>query len=450
MQTPLAIGSVHIDIFADASSEFSLPCVNDLPGSFVISVGGTIFNVASTLKYLGMNPFILTSTKRNSLFTYIIKYKLKELDLNHYFISDNTLNESAFLALRQNGDLFAAITASAWDNLPQPLLEKSLKLLFSENKFDFFIVDCNLSSNHIETVLKFLKNYKLPVYVCATSSYKIKRLSSINLKLLTKITAIFLNTFEFESLEKNIVEELMKNGTLFFITEGEKGVRVLTERKTVKFPTISFASSKSFSGAGDAFAAGVIYSLQKKSSLEKAIIFGLNCVSAKIYSRTANILDLKIENIHEAFGIDRLTLCYTRNLFEEEKESLLKEYSHILLADIDHFKKINDTYGHDYGDHVLKEVAKIIKKCIRSTDKVYRFGGEEFLILLSNTTNEQARMIAERIREEISTNTPVTITIGVSECGNNIDLAVKKADILLYQGKTSGRNKVVSSAPGSK
>lgn len=445
MQTPLTIGSVHIDIFADASSEFKLPNINDLPGSFVISIGGTIFNVASTLKYLGINPFILTALKRNSLFTYMVKYKLEELNIRYHIITDDNFNESAFLALRQNGDLFAAVTSSAWENLPPFLLEKSLKSLVSKNKPDFLVFDCNLLPTHIETVLKSTKDSNLPIYVCATSSTKVKRLTLVDPNLLKKITAIFLNSFEFEAINKNVAELLIENGTIFFVTEGENGVKIINGKKIIKFDPPSIENFKSFSGAGDAFAAGVIYSLQQGVPLEKAPLFGLNCVSKKIHSQTANLIDLKIENIYETFGIDKLTLCYTRNLFEEEKESVAKKCSHVLLADIDHFKKINDTYGHDYGDFVLREVAKIIKNSVRSTDRVYRFGGEEFLIVLFNTTDNQAYTIAERIRKEIETHTPTTITIGISRCNNDIDHAIKKADLSLYKGKTLGRNKIVFS-----
>ncbi|MEM5855479.1 MAG: PfkB family carbohydrate kinase [Candidatus Aenigmatarchaeota archaeon] len=231
MQTLLTIGSVHIDIFADASSEFKLPNINDLPGSFVISIGGTIFNVASTLKYLGITPFILTALKRNSLFTYMVKYKLEELNIRYHIITDDNFNESAFLALRQNGDLFAAVTSSAWENLPPFLLEKFLKSLISKDKPDFLVFDCNLLPTHIETILKSTKDSKLPIYVCATSSTKVKRLTLIDPNLFKKITAIFLNSFEFETINKNVAELLIENGTIFFVTEGENGVKIINKKK---------------------------------------------------------------------------------------------------------------------------------------------------------------------------------------------------------------------------
>ncbi len=122
----------------------------------------------------------------------------------------------------------------------------------------------------------------------------------------------------------------------------------------------------------------------------------------------------------------------------------------LLIADIDHFKKLNDTYGHLYGDCVLREVAQKIQQCIRSTDMVFRYGGEEFAILLSNTPYAGANLTAERIRFAIakklkkseSNAASVTISIGGAELRED-DTSIslfKRADAALYQAKNAGRN----------
>jgi len=121
--------------------------------------------------------------------------------------------------------------------------------------------------------------------------------------------------------------------------------------------------------------------------------------------------------------------------------------------DIDHFKKINDTYGHDVGDLVLKTFADLIRGIIRKSDICARFGGEEFVVLLPNTDREGARVLAERIRTAVAKN-PVehgsivivfTVSIGISQCRKgmqSIDELIKEADIALYRAKEGGRNRV--------
>ncbi len=127
----------------------------------------------------------------------------------------------------------------------------------------------------------------------------------------------------------------------------------------------------------------------------------------------------------------------------------------IMMIDIDHFKHVNDTYGHHTGDEVLKSIALMIKSNIRSSDIVGRFGGEEFLVYLSPVNPDSLTEIAEKIRlsieKSIEINVPTTVSIGVSSglIKGGIEKAVakliKRADTYLYVAKNSGRNKVVLS-----
>lgn len=160
---------------------------------------------------------------------------------------------------------------------------------------------------------------------------------------------------------------------------------------------------------------------------------------------------------------DPLTGAYNRQEGLKAIRSLLKkaEFEHqnvcLLLLDIDLFKKINDTYGHDVGDIVLREVVSIIRKSIRNKDIVVRWGGEEFLIVVDSVPPEKAREIAERIRRNIE-NTPivvndklkinVTVSIGVA-CAERegtyfFDELFNIADKRLYRAKRAGRNTVIA------
>ncbi len=126
----------------------------------------------------------------------------------------------------------------------------------------------------------------------------------------------------------------------------------------------------------------------------------------------------------------------------------------IAMADIDDFKAINDTFGHDCGDTVLRRVAGIIKECIRKEDMVARWGGEEFLLFFVETPVEDARLTAERIREKIAgsiadcrgTPVAVTVTIGVAAYDPEIDgdANIRRADDAMYRGKHLTKNCVVT------
>jgi len=159
---------------------------------------------------------------------------------------------------------------------------------------------------------------------------------------------------------------------------------------------------------------------------------------------------------------DELTGLYNRRFVSRTEDLIIKNARRsgnklgILMCDIDFFKKVNDTYGHDVGDEVLKNVAKIMTKSVRESDVVVRFGGEEFLIFLINADKKNSFEIAENIRKRVEsssikingTSINVTISIGVSEFSgndNNFDKAIKLADLALYKAKNSGRNKTVMS-----
>jgi diguanylate cyclase (GGDEF)-like protein len=156
---------------------------------------------------------------------------------------------------------------------------------------------------------------------------------------------------------------------------------------------------------------------------------------------------------------DQLTGLFNRralhDIFELEMSRVNrnKKTFSIILLDIDHFKVLNDTYGHDYGDIVLQKVASALQDSIRSMDKVARWGGEEFLVFLPETNKEQASHLAEKLRLAVSNIEltyqdkllQVTVSLGVCEYnqqGEYKDM-VKQADLGLYKAKETGRNKVV-------
>ncbi len=161
---------------------------------------------------------------------------------------------------------------------------------------------------------------------------------------------------------------------------------------------------------------------------------------------------------------DQLTTLYNRRYMESHLHSLVeqtvsrKKPLTVLILDIDYFKAINDTHGHDAGDDVLREFAQRIKKSIRGIDLACRYGGEEFVVVMPETDLAVATMVAERLRRRIATelfpiqdgskSLEVTISIGISAHGKDDTPAtlLKRADTALYRAKRDGRNRVVPDA----
>ncbi len=167
---------------------------------------------------------------------------------------------------------------------------------------------------------------------------------------------------------------------------------------------------------------------------------------------------LLLPRLSQAAQTDGLTRLMNRSAFMDAAMDLLAEgeergSSHVFaIMDVDHFKRINDTYGHDCGDVALVSVAAVLATVMRSDDLVCRFGGEEFALLLA--TDEQAgRKVLERLRLQLEMSRvayngreiPVTVSIGAAataECGYNLDYLYTSADRCLYAAKQGGRNRV--------
>ncbi len=165
---------------------------------------------------------------------------------------------------------------------------------------------------------------------------------------------------------------------------------------------------------------------------------------------------LTLEQVRLLSLTDELTKIFNRKKINESLKEEINRYKRykenfsIIMFDIDHFKKINDSFGHDIGDEVLKNVVKIVGSQLRITDIFGRWGGEEFIIISPKTRKEEAYHLSERIRKSVeSFSFPVvkhvTISIGVTEFQNDENelILLKRVDDALYEAKETGRNKVV-------
>ena len=177
-------------------------------------------------------------------------------------------------------------------------------------------------------------------------------------------------------------------------------------------------------------------------------------LETKIKERTKE-LHLSNEKFKKIAITDGLTTIYNRKYILEkleieiEKAIRIHEKPSVIMLDVDDFKRINDKYGHQTGDEVLKKITKFIKNNLRNIDLFGRYGGEEFIIILPETKIEKAFYIAERIRDGVgnikyaSKNIKTTISLGVVEVADeNQDEIIKKVDELLYKAKENGKNRV--------
>lgn len=181
--------------------------------------------------------------------------------------------------------------------------------------------------------------------------------------------------------------------------------------------------------------------------LASTLVFPLN--NAKLYHAA-----LQSALIDELTGLGNKRALQSDLHREAERAVRSKKPFSLLLLDIDHFKKINDTHGHPAGDHVLKNLARTLQACARQSDLCFRYGGEEFLILLDNTNSLQAKLISERFRCVIAEQNiylgnqaiPVTASLGCAtfRAGEPLENLISRADQALYSAKNSGRNKCVS------
>ena len=211
-----------------------------------------------------------------------------------------------------------------------------------------------------------------------------------------------------------------------------------------------------------------ISSIEKKSTIARVLSIGANdyitkpineqVFMAKLYSNSRILMllkenELKNKILQELAIKDGLTNLYNHKHVHEILDAnikLSKRYSRslsLIMLDIDNFKRVNDTYGHQFGDEVLAQVAKTIKSTVRESDVVGRYGGEEFIIVLPETDANEALVLAERIRKEIESfkykdNISITVSGGISKLKENAEQLIYDADKLLYKAKHTGKNRI--------
>jgi len=328
------------------------------------------------------------------------------------------------------------------DQIKNDLIIHAFEKYMATSKDKF--IDSTEGKNSYIKISKFKKDGLdwLIVTAIAEDPYIAQIKQSIFISILLSIVTILIGIFIWK---KNIDRYLSPIYELIEVTEKFSGGDFSQRANILKYDEVG--------KLGRAF-----------NKMAEEITRFINELEHKVQERTS---ELEERNRQLAFAkgqleissqTDFLTGLYNRKFIVEKIEQEIERYKQtkeeftLIMMDIDYFKKINDQFGHDCGDVVLKEVSQIIKDMIRTTDCIARWGGEEFLLFLPMTPIDGASLIAERVRQKIEKHSfdcrsvciKATMTLGIAayQDGLNLDEVVKHADIAVYDGKNNGRNQV--------
>lgn len=335
-----------------------------------------------------------------------------------------------------------------------------------------FIVTCkNGESKYIEFRSTFLTDQKISVLSDITQQKKAEealRESEERMKAILIATpdpiALYNNKGEPEYLNPAFVDlfgwtiDELRGKQIPFVPDDQK--KITSEKLQALYGSVNKVQfeTKRYTKQGDNISVIVSASCIKslKGEISKLVVILTDITEQKLAKEELNLLNLKLT--HEATH-DFLTATLNRRaIIENLTNELIRAQRRdstlsIGLCDIDHFKQVNDTYGHHAGDDVLCGFVKAIKNILRPYDLLGRYGGEEFLIIVPDSFGSVEENIYERIRAEIAENKiktksgeiGITISIGVtnSKKNNSVDAMLTSADAALYKAKENGRNQVV-------
>ncbi|MEA1983401.1 MAG: diguanylate cyclase [Campylobacterota bacterium] len=390
--------------------------------------------------------------------------------------------------------------------------EKEAKELLEKNSYDLLIVDLYLPDGNPDFIYYLIRK-KFSILVMTASTNEEQRAKLVSLPIVDylyktdekSITNYLVNKIERLNINRDLlviicddsalarhqVVDLLKTQNLPYIEVENgmeaysctldspqeisllitdinmplmNGIELITKiRNTytlVELPILAYSSADKTSTIAQLIKTGANDFISKPINREEVLTRIDNTLKLSCLFKKNQDLISKLNTVATT---DFLTNLYNRNHFYQIIEHIQAKskrdsrYYGIIMMDIDFFKQINDNYGHKFGDTVLKSVAQIIKESSRDADMVHRWGGEEFIVLVPDTSIEELARFAQRIRKNVekekmtSDNSIVSINITIS-CGvaiandtniDNVENVINLADERLYKAKESGRNQVV-------
>jgi len=319
-------------------------------------------------------------------------------------------------------------------------LEKFPKEKWNDKIIDFILKeDISVINYLIKLVKRLYKNKFLKVLLVDDSAFMLKYEERI-LDLLNFSIYKATNGYEAVNILKQEDIDFIITDIEMPVIDGIELVKQVRKEKSIdEFPILVLSSSNNLDNAFKVLKLGANDFIRKPFEKEEFIIRINNLLE---------IYDYLIEYKTATF-IDGLTKAYNRAYLERNLDKLCKAYStkSIAMLDIDFFKKINDTYGHQMGDEVLKYFANLIKNTLRKNDILIRYGGEEFLIFMPNTAKNEAYIVLTKLKNILKNdkNKPLDFTFsgGISDGGETLSEMINIADERLYKAKETGRDRIV-------
>lgn len=246
--------------------------------------------------------------------------------------------------------------------------------------------------------------------------------------------------------------------TTIIITDGPHPITICQDGTTTTIPVPLIDIKGNTLGAGDfVLSASIYYMIKYSLPLQQAITKSLEKIPVLLGKNHGHVgpgeqLALFIKRLTSTAETDPLTSLFNRRGLQNfyETDGLQNQRVAAVIIDIDYFKSVNDKFGHDVGDAVIREIGAILRQHLRQGDAACRWGGEEFVFLTINTAKDYLIPLVERLRETISLhnfealNEHITISAGIAlpKPQDGLDTLIKRADQALYKAKESGRNQV--------
>lgn len=372
---------------------------------------------------IGANCEIATSTE-----------EIKNIDLKKYdliicnFISYDSSNESYIQEILKHNEKVIVIAQS----------EEFISSNIKNRVIDFIINQEFLVFNYLVNLIKNLqRNKNINVLIVDDDKVILKIEESILKKINLNVLKASNGEEALKYIKNNNIELVLTDLNMPKV-DGEELLIKIRKLKTMdELPVIVISSNKEHSKISKLLKLGANDYLIKPFFKEELVV------------RVNNLLNItnNIKSVKKQIFIDPLTQVYNRLFLEKKLESIFNLYEHkaIAMLDIDFFKKINDTYGHQVGDEILKHFANTIKNSIRKSDYLVRYGGEEFLLFLPNIVKGEAKLILYKIKKNLKPYKGINFTFsaGIASEGDKLAEMIKIADEKLYQAKREGRNKIV-------
>ena len=294
------------------------------------------------------------------------------------------------------------------------------------------ILNINTNSHSYEDTDFLCKTLQIEYVTTSTVTDSLEYLMDHTVNAIVIHTNIGLR--EVEKFLEIMNEDIENENTSIILISDLEDVEELSLRMT-RFNVISIFNYKNFHSQFNNLLRVLQLNLDNSVSLKNQLV----------QSETRNTIDPLTGAFNRYGAQDKFH--YLTSRFKAYKENFS-----LIMLDIDHFKRVNDTHGHDVGDEVLISISSILKDSIRINDALIRFGGEEFFVFLSNVNLEVCEKIAEKLRLAIkehphsSKSLDITASFGVVEyqIEDDLDSLIKRSDILLYKAKQSGRDRVIS------